>query len=127
MDKLDKRYLLKHFLISVLLVNGYILFTKSGYSFLSLSNSLAIFGLAYFIIGMFRYVIKSGFFDLPAYGFKKVVEVIRTHNYSTRESELGSYMDYLTSKEYDKEIIELTLLGLTLILLSILMTLFAKI
>lgn len=119
-------YFFKHLLIAVFLINGYIKFTKLKYSFVNVANSLTIFGLAYLIFGLFRIVMKSGLFNLPAFGFKKVFEVIKTRNYSGKDSELGSYMDYLENNSYEKSYLEFIIIGSLFLILSILIVIYIK-
>lgn len=124
MEKKRLYWFLKHIFISLLLVNGYIRFSGSIYSFRTFSDSIAVLGLIYIVIALFRFVRRLRFFDLPIFGVKKLWEIIRTRNYSKSDSKVGEYVDYLTNNKYEKPFIALLLVGITLITCSFTLILF---
>lgn len=124
MERKQLYWFLKHVSISLLLVNGYIRFSGSIYSSRTLSDSIAILGLIYIIIALFRFVRTLRFFDLPIFGVKKLWEIIRTRNYTKSDSKVGEYVDYLTNNKYVKPYIPILLVGITLLSCSFTLILF---
>lgn len=118
-NKISYKLLLKHFIVSMILANIYLIIGNHSYNYVSISNSMAIIGLAYLIIGLFKVVLNLGFFDIFVFGFNKLFEIITKYNYSSKESKIGEYPDYINNAKSNRAYVELLIVSLSLISLSI--------
>lgn len=110
--------IVKCLIIAFVISNGYIILFGKGYSFESVSNIFFIIGLGYLILGLFRLTRVLKFFDLLIFGWKKLIEIIVTRNYSKKNSKTGEYIDYLKENKYCKSYIELIVIGIVILLIS---------
>ncbi|MGV8146523.1 MAG: DUF3899 domain-containing protein [Alkaliphilus sp.] len=124
MKRIKLQYFITHISMAILLANGYIHFSGSTYSYKSVSDSLAIFGLLYLISGLFRFVRKLHFFDSYVFGAKKLWEIITVRSYTKRGSKVGEYVDYLANNVYTKPYFEFLLVGSILLCCSLVLLLF---
>ncbi len=87
---------------SGVLAAGYPLLKKLPLSGRGLSDGLAIAGVLCLVTGLFRLVNRMGLFDSTRYGFKKLVELIRTRDYVPSRSAYPSLADYKEKHPYEK-------------------------
>ncbi len=111
--------ILKHLIFATLLVIGYgfrrsLLDSKPFWS-----DALAIIGICYLIVGLFRLVRQSGFFDLTIFGTKKLWEIITTRNYVVSDAKYVDFIKYKNENQYTKRFSELLITAAILLMASI--------
>ncbi|MEG2203686.1 MAG: DUF3899 domain-containing protein [Oscillospiraceae bacterium] len=88
---------------SAVFAAGYLLLARLPVSGRGLSDGLAIIGVIYLVIGLFRLVNRMGLFDSTRFGYKKLLELMRTKDYVPSRSELASLADYKEKYPYQKK------------------------
>ena len=102
-----------------MLVVGILIYYYRIDSTLRLSDACFLSGLFFCCVGLFRVVRLLGLFELPAYGFQKLFETVRSAAGHEPESAIGDYADYQQSRTFDASVTEPMLVGALLILLSL--------
>lgn len=119
MESLLKRLVIRKLVIGFLISTAYLLILNGKTTLLNISNSLFIVGMVYLIIGLFRLTKKLELYNFIAFGWKKMIEIIKNKDYSSSESKSGDYYTYTNSQIYDKSFNELIVSGLIMIAISI--------
>lgn len=91
---------------------------RREYSILGISDALAIAGLMFMILALFRTAKYMRFYDLPIYGFKKFVEIWKVKEPSKKNSKLGNYGDFVQTYEHEKNYAEAYLFAAALLILA---------
>lgn len=118
MKKVHGNSVIKNFIIALVLSGVYLVLFCDNISFKGVSDSLFIVGIVFLILGLFRITRTLKFYNLLIFGWKKLIEIIVTRNYSKRDSKTGEYFDYQKESEYNKPYAEFIITGLTMIIVS---------
>lgn len=114
-----KGHLLKYSMIAFVCVVGYIRLRGLEFTAISVSDACAVVGLVYLVIGLFRLVNKMRFFDSTKYGYKKLIEIIMSKQYSRKNSTVGTYVDYINTTTYNKPILPFLIIAVFLVICSL--------
>lgn len=116
MHRIKHRLLLtlKHLVFAASAVMGYGLGQGGLRSGRFWSDALAIMGICYLTVGLFRLVRLSGFFDLAIFSTKKLWEIIRTRDYTVSKAKYVDFADYKKTNQYNKSCGELLITAIIL-------------
>lgn len=84
-----------------------------------LKDSLAAVGLGFVLFGGLRFVLRTGLFASTQFGYKKLLEIIRTKVYTKGQSKLGDMGSFVASYKYSKPYLPPLAIGLVLLALSL--------
>ncbi len=107
-----------HLIVSPLIVFCYVYVSNPTLNAVSISNGFAVAGLIYLVVALLRLVGRLRFFDFANFGFKKLLEVIRTRNYTRAESQIGTYVDYIGRERKEKPIVGLAVVAVSFLFVS---------
>lgn len=106
-SKGDLAVLIKLLAGSIVLAVLYPLIMGLAFNRQNFSDGLSIAGILLMVAGLFRLVNCLGQFDSTRYGYKKLIEVIRTKNYVRSQSKLPSLAEYKKQHPYKKRYLPL--------------------
>lgn len=106
--------------VTAILVAAAVFFVRREYSLFGISDALALSGLMFLILALFRTARYMRFYDLPIYGFKKFVEIWKMKEPSKNNSKLGNYGDFVQTYEHEKNYGEAYLTAAVLLALAFL-------
>lgn len=109
------KVLRKQIATASLLVLGYVVAVAKSFTRHDFSDALTVAGLVYLVWGLWRLVDSMGFFDSSKWGLRKLIEIIKTRNYSGEGSSVGTYIDYLTDKKQGKPFKSIVFLAVVLL------------
>lgn len=88
--------------VSAIFALAYPALWRRPYSGQSVADGLTAAGLVLLAVGLFRLTGSLGIFDSTRYGWKKLVEIIRTRDYTHSRSELPSLAEYKRTHPYQR-------------------------
>lgn len=115
---MHKRWLIQG-IIALSLVAGLHLLKGWDFSTRHLKDSLGAVGLAFMLFGGFRFVLGTGLFASTKFGYKKLLEIIRTKGYAKEESRLGDMGSFVAGYSYRKPWLPPVCIGAALLALSL--------
>lgn len=115
--RIQKKSMVRYGIAAVILAGG-LFAVRREYSLLGISDALAIAGLMFMILALFRTAKYMRFYDLPIYGFKKFVEIWKVKEPSKKNSKLGNYGDFVQNYVHEKNYAEAYVLAAALLVTS---------
>lgn len=106
-------------LVALALIIGLFLMKGWDISARHIKDSLGAVGLAFLLFGGFRFVLNTGLFASTKFGYRKLLEIIRTKDYTKEASKLRDMGSFVTEYAYTKPFLPSLMVGIVLIALSL--------
>ena len=112
-----------HLILVTLLIAGYGISGGVLHSKRLWSDGLAIMGICYLVVSLFRLVRQIGFFDLAIFSTKKFWEITTTRDYAVSNAKYGDFIAYKKENPYTKAFAELLITAIILLVASLILIL----
>ena len=121
MNSALRRDFMQNLLLALILVFAFLAVKGLPLTVAAISDALAVGGLLLVVVAMWRVVNRLGFFESTKYGYGKLVEIIRTKNYTRSQSSLGTYSDYLGAERTNKPVLSILVISVLMLVGSALL------